>query len=118
MIALLLALVLSVQAADRGTALERVPAAARALANPYHGSGDARLAGRKLYQRHCAQCHEGADRGKAPSLTRARLGGMTAGGLFWFLKNGNLKEGMPAWSRVPEQRLWQIVTYLQSDRTD
>ena len=118
MIALLLALVLSVQAADRGTALERVPAAARALANPYHGSGDARAAGRKLYERHCAQCHEGDQRGKAPRLTRGRLGGTTAGELFWFLKNGNLKEGMPAWSRLPEQRLWQIVTYLQSDRTD
>lgn len=36
------------------------------------------------------------------------------GVLFWFVKNGALKEGMPAWSRLPDQRLWQIVTYLQT----
>jgi len=25
-----------------------------------------------------------------------------------------LKQGMPSWSRLPDQRLWQIVTYLKT----
>jgi hypothetical protein len=34
--------------------------------------------------------------------------------LFNFLTNGDLRHGMPSWSRLPEQRRWQIVTYLKS----
>jgi len=37
-----------------------------------------------------------------------------AGALFWFL-NGNLKHGMPpSWSRLPDERRWQLVSYLKS----
>ncbi len=44
----------------------------------------------------------------------ADWGAAPPGVLFWFLKNGNLKEGMPSWSRLPDQRRWQLVTYLQT----
>jgi len=36
-----------------------------------------------------------------------------AGALFWFLY-GNLKHGMPSWSRLPDERRWQLVSYLKS----
>jgi hypothetical protein len=38
----------------------------------------------------------------------------TPGQLAWFLRNGNLVHGMPPWAGIPEQRRWQIITYLKS----
>jgi cytochrome c oxidase cbb3-type subunit II len=83
--------------------------------NPFQNSGTARAAGQKLFARHCAECHgeaaEGTDR--APGLRPfARSAGPRE--LQSFIKKGNLRTGMPSWSRLPDQRLWQIVTYLQS----
>jgi hypothetical protein len=34
--------------------------------------------------------------------------------LFSFITNGDLKRGMPAWSRLPDERRWQIVAFLKS----
>ena len=94
----------------------KVPPAARARTNPFVGNQDARRAGRKLFLRHCSACHgKDAKGGKdAPDLQSAPVRDASPGILFWFMKNGDLKNGMPSWSRLPEQQLWQIVTYLQS----
>jgi hypothetical protein len=40
----------------------------------------------------------------------------TPGELVWFLRNGNLRGGMPSWSGLPIERRWQLVTYLKSLR--
>jgi len=40
----------------------------------------------------------------------------TPGELGWFLRNANLRRGMPSWSGLPEQRRWQLVAYLKSFR--
>ena len=76
----------------------------------------AHQAGKKLFQRHCAGCHEKDVKGrpKAPNLQSPSVQEAPPGVLFWFIKNGNLRKGMPSWARLPEQRLWQIVTYLKS----
>ena len=98
--------------------LADAPAKARSLENPYAGKPEAVQAGKKLYTRHCASCH-GADakgREDAPSLFSAEVQNATPGATFWFLKNGNLKGGMPSWSRLPDQQLWQLVSYLQTLR--
>lgn len=42
--------------------------------------------------------------------------GRSTGMLHRFIKNGNLRAGMPSWSRLPDQQLWQLVTYVQSLR--
>lgn len=91
----------------------RVPLAAHLETNPYAGQGDAVRAGRKLFARHCAACHaqDGGAR-SAPLLDAATLGRATPGDLFWFLTNGDLRAGMPSWSRLPDQRRWQIVAFL------
>jgi hypothetical protein len=52
----------------------------------------------------------------AISLRTPQVQNATAGELVWFLRNGNLLHGMPSWSGMPEQRRWQIVTYLKSLR--
>lgn len=79
------------------------------------GPQAARAAGQKLFARHCAECHgpaaEGTDR--APSLRRfVKSAEPTM--LQSFIKNGNLRAGMPSWSRLPDQQLWQLVAYLQT----
>ena len=52
----------------------------------------------------------------AVNLRSPQVQNATAGELVWFLSNGNLFHGMPSWSGLPEQRRWQIVTYLKSLR--
>jgi mono/diheme cytochrome c family protein len=96
----------------------QAPAAERARSNPYAGRPSALLAGRKLFRRHCAECHgseaQGTDR--APRLTSPAVQNAAPGELAWFLKNGNLRRGMPSWSGLPEARRWQLVGYLHSLR--
>lgn len=96
---------------------ERAPDAARSRQNPYAGKPDAYRAGQKLFHRHCATCHAEDSRGTrwAPSLRSDRVRTAPAGALAWFLKNGDLRAGMPSWSQLPEERRWQIVTFLQAD---
>ena len=101
---------------ELGSELRQAPAAAQSRQNPYAGRPEAVLAGRKLFLRHCAQCHglDGRGARKAPDLHSPIIQDASPGTLFWFLKNGNLKEGMPSWSRLPDQQRWQLVTYLQT----
>lgn len=94
--------------------LERAPASAAARQNPYDRREDARQAGEKLYHRHCTACH-GADAGgrdRAPALAPPLVRKAAPGALFWVLRNGSLRRGMPSFSHLPEQQRWQIVTFL------
>lgn len=92
------------------------PAAAARRQNPYGGEARAVLAGKKLFRRHCASCHgENAEgHGNAPPLRSGALREVPDGVLFWFLKKGNLRSGMPSWSGLPPQQRWQIVSFLKS----
>jgi mono/diheme cytochrome c family protein len=105
---------------DRGVlvAIARAPVKTRAWKNPYEGQASAMVAGEKLYRQHCAECHGNDAHGsaRAADLHMADVQTATPGELFWLLRNGNLAAGMPSWSGLPEQRCWQIVTYLKSLR--
>jgi cytochrome c oxidase cbb3-type subunit 2 len=96
--------------------LREAPASARSLENPLAGDSQAATAGRKLYLRHCAQCHggDGKGLGRAANLRSPALQSAPPGVLFWAIRNGRLRKGMPSWSDLPDQRLWQVVTYLKS----
>ena len=96
--------------------IERVPEADRSQRNPFAGQADAVSAGSKLFAEHCAKCH-GSDalgRGKRPSLRSKEVQQASDGQIFWFLRNGNLRRGMPSWSSLPEPSRWQIIVYLKS----
>src|SRR5262249_12780628 len=94
---------------------QRAPAEAQATTNPFERDSDAARAGGKLFARHCASCHGDQGRGgEAPHLDADLVGDATPGDLFWFLTNGNLWRGMPSWSRLPDQRRWQLVTFLKT----
>lgn len=98
--------------------LLRVPQSAHVRSNPYDALPDAVKAGKKLFARHCAECHGADAQGSrdAPRLRSAQVARALPGDLFWFLTNGDLHRGMPSWSRLPEPQRWQIVTYLKSLR--
>jgi hypothetical protein len=36
------------------------------------------------------------------------------GEIFWLLRNGSLRRGMPSWSALPEPSRWQIIAYVKS----
>jgi mono/diheme cytochrome c family protein len=69
-----------------------------------------------LFSQNCASCHgdNATGKGNHPSLRSERVRSATPGELQWLLTNGSMKNGMPSWSKLPEQQRWQIVTYLKS----
>lgn len=103
-------------AGERRSGVATAPAAAAARSNPYDGDQEAISAGRKLYGMQCAHCHgeRGQGIGNVPSLRSDEVRQASPGALFWFLTNGDLRRGMPAWSRLSEPRRWQIVAFLKS----
>lgn len=106
---------LAVWAAEENL-LERAAAEASGLRNPMHDDAQAQRAGAKLYRRECAACH-GADREgrrKAPALAREEVYSAPPGALFWVLRNGSLRRGMPSFAHLPEAQRWQLITFLQS----
>lgn len=86
------------------------------MKNPFTGQAPAAAAGRKLYSQNCSQCHGNnlQGMGPAPSLTTDSTKSAKPGELFWFITNGDLNNGMPAWSQLPKQQRWQIITFLES----
>ena len=96
--------------------LSKAPVAARSLRNPFAADENAAAAGHKLYEKHCAHCH-GADAGgleRAANLRSRAIQEAPPGSLFWALRNGRIRKGMPSWSKLPDQQLWQLVTYIDS----
>jgi len=96
--------------------LGKVPAKDAAKHNPLEKDPDAVAAGQKIFGLHCAECHgANADGGhKGPSLLAEQVQQSTPGALFWVLTNGEVRHGMPVWSKLPEPQRWQIVTYVKS----
>jgi mono/diheme cytochrome c family protein len=96
--------------------IAQVPEKARAKTNPLDNDPEAIVAGGKLFQEHCAECHgmkaEGSKRG--PSLLREPVRQATPGSLFWILSNGVIRHGMPDWSKLPAAERWQIVSFIKS----
>jgi mono/diheme cytochrome c family protein len=99
--------------------LHNAPAADAQTKNPYQGSPQAAVVGKKLYGQNCAQCH-GANLqgiGPAPALDSPEVKTAKPGELFWFISAGKVTAGMPSWSNLPKTQRWQIVTFLQSPST-
>lgn len=107
-------------AASRGSLLQRVPASAREIRNPYKGAESARLAGGKLYKRECASCHGDSREGigHAPPLDSLLVRKAPPGAIYRVLRDGAVFHGMPSFSHLPGEQRWQIVTYLQATGRD
>ena len=105
-----------VWAKQRGSLVQQAPTYVSEQRNPYAGSHDAMRAGSKIYSRQCAGCHgrDASGMGKAPPLSSPLVRKAPEGALFWVLRNGSAFHGMPSFARLPDEQLWQIVTYLKS----
>ena len=90
------------------------PDSAKAMKNPFEGRHSAIDAGRTVYARNCLSCHgktlQGT--GNVPSLVDGKLKGVTSGEVFWFITKGDKDNGMPSWAFLPEEKRWQVVTYV------
>ena len=115
-LAVLLVAPLLLMAAADGAWLRRVPEGDRTQVNPLAAEPDAALAGAAIFKRSCVSCHgdDATGRGDHPSLRTKRVHDATDGELAWLLKNGNLANGMPSWSRLPEAQRWQLISYLRT----
>jgi mono/diheme cytochrome c family protein len=103
-------------AAD-GKWLKDVPARDHERANPYRGQAEAIAAGRRIFLDRCSQCHGENAQGtkKRPPLRSERVQQQaTEGDIHWLLVNGNMRKGMPSWAKLPDQQLWQVITYVKS----
>lgn len=96
--------------------LGKAPDKARAKRNPFEKDQVAAVAGRILFEQHCAECHGNNAEGgkKGPNLRAAEVQTVEAGAIFWILTNGVVRKGMPVWSKLPEPQRWQLVSYLKS----
>src|SRR5580658_8202434 len=59
----------------------------------------------------------GADalgRRNKPNLRTDEVQNAADGEIFWLLRNGSLRRGMPSWSALPEPSRWQIIAYVKS----
>ena len=103
-------------AAGDGLWMTKVPDKQRNRENPFASRPDAIAAGAKLFRQNCATCHGGEATGMKdrPNLHSERIRAATPGELEWLLKNGSMKNGMPSWSKLPEQQRWQIVSFLKN----
>jgi mono/diheme cytochrome c family protein len=91
------------------------PLPAASKANPLAGRRDVIAGGRKVFQQRCTTCHGDGGRGgsEAPDLTQAAVQMQSDGELFWKISSGNTREGMPAFSFLPEAQRWQLVMHLR-----
>src|SRR5580698_8561846 len=92
------------------------PASAKSQKNPYEGQPAAVDAGKQIYARNCLACHgkTGQGTGNVPSLVEGKLKGVTPGEIFWFVTKGSKENGMPSWAALPEEKRWQVVTYVEA----
>ncbi|MGO8794184.1 MAG: PQQ-dependent sugar dehydrogenase [Candidatus Sulfotelmatobacter sp.] len=92
------------------------PSSAKNMKDPYEGQAAATKTGSTLYAANCLSCHGklGKGTGNVPSLVDGKLDGVTSGEVFWFITRGDVDNGMPSWSQLPEKQRWQIVTYVKS----
>ena len=105
---------LSLLAVDKN--FHDAPDSAKAQKNPLEGQQAAIDEGKAAYARNCLSCHgkAGKGTGNVPSLVDGKLKDVAPGEVFWFITQGSKANGMPAWAFLPEEKRWQIVSYVDA----
>lgn len=88
--------------------------------NPFAQDPAAIAAGKTLYEQTCQSCHGGearGDRGPALASGNFRHGGEDSD-LFRTIQAGVPGSQMPAFSLLPADNVWRIITYLRSLNTN
>jgi len=71
-------------------------------------------AGKVIYARNVWPVMERWARHGQRSSLWTEINGVTAGQLFWFITKGSKDNGMPSWASLPEEKRWQVVTYVEA----
>lgn len=103
----------------QNTTFHNAPASSETLKNPYAGEAQAIEAGKATFAHVCASCHGagGAGMGNVPPLANGPAQAAPDGALFWYITKGDLDNGMPSWQSLPENKRWQVVSYIKSLKT-
>ena len=84
--------------------------------NPMAGSPVAVATGQRLYRQACQACHGGDARGdRGPSLTTSNFAhGSEDVDLFRNIRTGIAGSEMPAFQKLTDDQVWQLVSYIRS----
>lgn len=84
--------------------------------DPFLGNPRAIAAGQELYNGTCSACHGPDARGdRGPALAGGSFKhGSADGEIFLNIRAGIKGTGMPAFSQIPTDQVWQIIAYLRS----
>jgi alcohol dehydrogenase (cytochrome c) len=84
--------------------------------NPFAGNPAAIAAGKKLYEQTCQSCHGTEGRGdRGPALASGHFAhGSEDSDLFRTIRTGVPGSQMPAFSLLPADNVWRIITYIRS----
>lgn len=101
-------------ARGQNSSFHNAPSSAKDMPNPL--GGDVPANAQQLYASDCAKCHgdHGQGIGNIPALRKGPAQSATAGEVFWFITKGDVNDGMPPWSSIPEKDRWAIVSYVNS----
>lgn len=102
-----------------------LPRGVRKVTNPYPAPTAQELAGaRALFLARCAECHGPNGGGqtplgrnlypKPPDLRSPGTQDMSAGALFWTIRNGVRLSAMPAWPELSRRQTWMLVDFIRS----
>ncbi len=101
-----------------------IPSGAGRMLNPYASQANAWVEGGKVYQDHCAVCHEENGSGKTeigknvypkvPDLRREDTQRLSDGALYFVIGNGVRYTAMPAWAdeQTPDE-IWKMVAFVR-----
>jgi mono/diheme cytochrome c family protein len=96
----------------------RAPSAAISRPNPLADKPETAAGGKKMFLRHCAECHgsdgAGMEKKHSADLQTPAVQEQCDGALFWKITNGNPGKGMPSFSKLPELQRWQLILYIRT----
>jgi PQQ-dependent dehydrogenase (methanol/ethanol family) len=95
---------------------QAAPQQADVVNNPFAADPNARVAGAALFERACSACHgPGATGGRGPALASGVFShGGSDNEVFATIRAGVPGTQMPAFSTLPSDDVWRLVTYIKS----
>jgi cbb3-type cytochrome c oxidase subunit III len=108
---------------------KRAPSEFLKMVNPLPSDPENSMAGKILFEKKarplpCMQCHGLDGTGNGPmafglnpsprNFTCSQtIRGVPDGQLFWIIRNGSKGTGMPAFKKLADEEIWQLILYIR-----